>query len=1005
MGKKNSTSTSQVTIPPEVLARYNAVNAKAESAAATPFQKFGTQPSDFVAQMNAQQGAGISDINTKAGSYQPFMDTATTATQAGMGPAYAGINNYMSPYIQNVADTTGAMLRQSNEQAQSGALGQAVSSGAFGGDRAGIAAANLNQQNQMAYGKTMADIYNQGYTQALGASQADLGRQLQGGAQMAGLGAQSQQLGLQGAQAKIAAGTMQQQTEQAGKDAMINQFMQEKGYPFQVAQYLANIAMGTGAQSGTTTTTKQPLNIFGTPYASGGSVDGPAEGGGVAGPMSYGQEPLWSEGYVPGGVLPARDLMVAEPPSREKRGSNDDLMKLATIAMGGAKNGGTIDARHGYAGGSTVTPEDMTEVERPWKADATGVVLPLPTSGAPAPQPAATPRAPTGVATPAQPQQPAAGGVAPRPAAEDPIAFFNNKIIRQESGGRQLDRDGKPLTSSAGAVGIAQVMEGTGPEAAKLAGVEWDRNRWMYDADYNKSLGQAYFLHQYNKYGSLDKASAAYNAGPGNLERAMARAASEGGSYTDYLPAETQNYLKSTAAMGNGASGVAGGSNLSISSSGGLGGADMTASGKPYAERNMIGRFFYNKDGTLNQNSIMSVLGGLSAMTKANTSSPITALLQGVGGGMETYKELLTKAPEAVKANIENVNALQTSYMRAVQLGGYKGTIEQYAKEVGFQGGPFTGGSVGIGGQGATPGAEGRTYKGASLDPFGRGLTETIVLPNVGEVQAGQVYGYLKNLEAEMQYAQTIGMAIDPQALADVRARIAAHDGQIQTENGVFPDTTYTEAQLGEAAGVRDAAQTTEIATNINENLTAAREAVRNTDELAKALETMPSVGALSPWYAGAENIAGQLGLTADMDYATAMEISGKSIAEQARAAVAGLAGTADTRMVADLVEQSTPRGTMTPKAIEELLAIRAGAAAYNQAYHQAVADALNEDPTANVAAVQRQFTLENTPAGFIEEMRPKYRGMFVPPSAAGLGITQEEWRGMTADQRQPFSN
>jgi hypothetical protein len=36
---------------------------------------------------------------------------------------------------------------------------------------------------------------------------------------------------------------------------MYNQFMQEKGYPFQIAQFLANIAEGTGALSGNTTTT------------------------------------------------------------------------------------------------------------------------------------------------------------------------------------------------------------------------------------------------------------------------------------------------------------------------------------------------------------------------------------------------------------------------------------------------------------------------------------------------------------------------------------------------------------------------------------------------------------------------------------------------------------------------------------------------------------------------------------------------------------------------------
>ena len=38
MGGKKATSTSKVSIPPEVLARYNAVNARAETAANTPFQ-------------------------------------------------------------------------------------------------------------------------------------------------------------------------------------------------------------------------------------------------------------------------------------------------------------------------------------------------------------------------------------------------------------------------------------------------------------------------------------------------------------------------------------------------------------------------------------------------------------------------------------------------------------------------------------------------------------------------------------------------------------------------------------------------------------------------------------------------------------------------------------------------------------------------------------------------------------------------------------------------------
>ena len=345
MGGKRATTTSKVTIPPEVLERYNAVNTQAAEAAKTPYEAFGNTASDYVAQMNAQQYAGIADINAKAGSYQPYLDQATSATQSGMGPAYAGIDNYMSPYIKNVADTTGAYMRQQQEQAQSGALGTAAMSGAFGGDRAGIAAANLQQQNQMGYGKTMADIMNQGYTQALGASQADLARQLQGGSQMAELGAQSQKLGLQGAQAKIAAGTMEQQTEQAGKDAMINQFMQEKGYPFQVAQFLANIAMGTGAASGSTTSTTTPRNWMGF-----------ADGGGVSGPRTYSQGQIGGQGYVPVGDLPVGQLMVADPPQQGQSNGMDEMIKIIQMVSGMA-SGGVAGGRHGYATDGSV--EDL----------------------------------------------------------------------------------------------------------------------------------------------------------------------------------------------------------------------------------------------------------------------------------------------------------------------------------------------------------------------------------------------------------------------------------------------------------------------------------------------------------------------------------------------------------------------------------------------------------------------------------------------------------------------
>ncbi|HBC6586701.1 transglycosylase SLT domain-containing protein [Klebsiella grimontii] len=92
-------------------------------------------------------------------------------------------------------------------------------------------------------------------------------------------------------------------------------------------------------------------------------------------------------------------------------------------------------------------------------------------------------------------------------------------MIWQESGGNQYGKDGAPLVSPKGAVGVAQVMEDTGPEAARLAGVPWDRDKWLNDPRYNAKLGQTYFGAQMKRYDNNPVlAVAAYNAGPGSVD-------------------------------------------------------------------------------------------------------------------------------------------------------------------------------------------------------------------------------------------------------------------------------------------------------------------------------------------------------------------------------------------------------------------------------------------------------------------------------------------------------
>lgn len=111
----------------------------------------------------------------------------------------------------------------------------------------------------------------------------------------------------------------------------------------------------------------------------------------------------------------------------------------------------------------------------------------------------------------------------------DPGTFVRQ--IEQESGFHPTDEQGNPLTSPAGARGIAQFEPGT----ARGLGINPD--------DPVQSLyGAARLMAGYVKqYGSIDKALAAYNAGSGNLMHALTIC---GAGWQQCIPVETQRYLQ-----------------------------------------------------------------------------------------------------------------------------------------------------------------------------------------------------------------------------------------------------------------------------------------------------------------------------------------------------------------------------------------------------------------------------------------------------------------------------
>lgn len=151
------------------------------------------------------------------------------------------------------------------------------------------------------------------------------------------------------------------------------------------------------------------------------------------------------------------------------------------------------------------------------------------------------PVAPQGITPPA----PAVGGPRGGPAVGAPGMGGDtfSRMIQQESRGKQFDRNGRPLTSSAGAIGIAQVMPGTAPEAAKLAGLPFDQNRYRNDPEYNLALGKAYYEKQLRDFGGNEQlAAAAYNAGPGAVRSALKKGGPDG--WINNVPLETRKYIR-----------------------------------------------------------------------------------------------------------------------------------------------------------------------------------------------------------------------------------------------------------------------------------------------------------------------------------------------------------------------------------------------------------------------------------------------------------------------------
>ena len=217
-----------------------------------------------------QQASGL-------GSFEPFLTQAgadAAAAQQFTGPQ--AFQEFMSPYQQEVIDTSLAALQRERDIARQQLGTQAVQLGAFGGGRQGLQEGAFDAETALGKAQLEAQLRQQGFQQAQQAAQQAfanqqaLSTQQQGLAQLAPQLAQQQITGLQ------QLGQGQQAQSQAILDAQANAareaaFEEQQRLGF-VGQQLTGLIGGYPAQATFQTTMQQPPSPLQSILGIGGGI-------------------------------------------------------------------------------------------------------------------------------------------------------------------------------------------------------------------------------------------------------------------------------------------------------------------------------------------------------------------------------------------------------------------------------------------------------------------------------------------------------------------------------------------------------------------------------------------------------------------------------------------------------------------------------------------------------------------------------------------------------------
>jgi hypothetical protein len=249
---------------------YNQYNQQmlqmAAGAAQLPYAQY-TGPR--IAGFTPTEQQGFQMTQQAAGAYQPFLQQAGTALGGAMQTFPQAAAAYMSPYTQNVVNQIADVgVRQLQEKFLPAVGEEFIKAGQFGpgrgSSRMGEFGARALRDVQEGVLAEQAKALESGYKTSADIFAGDVAAQRAAAATGADIAGLAQKYGLGAAQAITGVGAAERAMQQANLEQAYKDFIAQRDYPKEQAQFLASIAPAIGKLPTVTSQTQEQLPAMAT---------------------------------------------------------------------------------------------------------------------------------------------------------------------------------------------------------------------------------------------------------------------------------------------------------------------------------------------------------------------------------------------------------------------------------------------------------------------------------------------------------------------------------------------------------------------------------------------------------------------------------------------------------------------------------------------------------------------------------------------------------------------